>query len=64
MRTKLGWLDKALSETRADITDADSPGDDSMLKTFDVYVKHVRDELQAGQDISDSIDTIYLEACR
>ncbi|MBN7375685.1 hypothetical protein I3U60_05240 [Mycobacteroides abscessus subsp. massiliense] len=64
MKTKLGWLDKALSETRADITDADSPGDDSMLKTFDVYVKHVRDELQAGQDISYSIDTIYLEACR
>ncbi|SLF09217.1 hypothetical protein [Mycobacteroides abscessus] len=63
VREKLGWIAKHLSQTRADIIDAYSPGDDSMLKTFNSYVKHVRVELQAGKDSSDPTDAIYPDGC-
>ncbi|MBN7483686.1 hypothetical protein [Mycobacteroides abscessus] len=63
VRTKLGWVTRHLAKTRADIIDANTPGDDSMLKTFDLYVKHVRTELVAGQGSSDPTDEIYPEGC-
>ncbi|MBN7480757.1 hypothetical protein I3U71_09490 [Mycobacteroides abscessus subsp. massiliense] len=63
MREKLGWVTKHLSQTRADIIDANTPGDDSMLKTFDMYVKHVRAELEVGRDSSDPSDAIYPDGC-
>ncbi len=63
VRTKLGWVTKHLSQTRADIIDANAPGDDSMLKTFDMYVKHVRAELEVGRDSSDPSDAIYPDGC-
>ncbi|SIJ34407.1 hypothetical protein [Mycobacteroides abscessus] len=63
VRTKLGWVTKHLSQTRQDIIDANNPGDKSMSKTFDLYIKHVRAELAAGQDSSDPTDAIYPEGC-
>ncbi|MDO3064366.1 hypothetical protein [Mycobacteroides abscessus] len=63
VREKLGWVTKHLSQTRADIIDANAPGDDSMLKTFDMYVKHVRAELEVGRDSSDPSDAIYPDGC-
>lgn len=63
VREKLGWVTKHLSQTRADIIDANTPGDDSMLKTFDMYVKHVRAELEVGRDSSDPSDAIYPDGC-
>lgn len=65
VRTKLGWLDKALSETRAGIVDANVPGDETELHGFERYARHVRDELEVGHDISDSdADGDYPEGCR
>ncbi len=65
VRTKLGWLDRALSETRASIIDANAPGDDTELRGFQRYVAHVKTELQAGRDITDSdADGDYPEGCR
>lgn len=63
VHVKLGWVTKHLSQTRADIIDANAPGDDSMLKTFDMYVKHVRAELEVGRDSSDPSDAIYPDGC-
>lgn len=65
VRTKLGWLDKALSETRAGIVDTNVPGDETELHGFERYARHVRDELEVGHDISDSdADGDYPEGCR
>lgn len=65
VRTKLGWLDRALAETRAGIIDANAPGDDTELRGFQRYVTHVKTELQAGRDITDSdADGDYPEGCR
>lgn len=63
VRTKLGWLTQELAATRADIIDANLPGDRSMLDGFDQYVRHLRDELQVGHDISDPVDKTYPEGC-
>lgn len=63
VRAKLGWVTQELLATRADIVDADTPGDSSMLNGFKQYVRHVRDELLAGQAISASIDKTYPEGC-
>lgn len=61
VRTKLGWVTQQLASTRADIISA--PGDNSMSKTFGMYVQHVRSELMMGQDSSDPTDAIYPEGC-
>ncbi|SIG37450.1 Uncharacterised protein [Mycobacteroides abscessus subsp. abscessus] len=62
---KLGWVTKALAETRAGIIDANAPGDDTELRGFQRYVAHVKTELQAGRDIMDSdADGDYPEGCR
>ncbi|WP_286142019.1 hypothetical protein [Mycobacterium sp. D16Q16] len=63
VRIKLGWLTQELAATRADIIDANLPGDRSMLDGFDQYVRHLRDELQLGHDISDPVDKTYPEGC-
>ncbi|SHP92666.1 hypothetical protein [Mycobacteroides abscessus] len=65
VKTKLGWVTKALGETRADIVHVNLPGDDTGLHGFERYVEHVKAELQAGLDIPDSdTDGDYLEGCR
>lgn len=63
VRTKLGWVTQELLAARADIIAANAPGDDSMLEGFKRYVSHVRDELQAGHDVSNPIDKTYPEGC-
>ncbi|WP_237082893.1 hypothetical protein [Mycobacteroides abscessus] len=63
VRIKLGWLTQELAATRADIIDANLHGDRSMLDGFDQYVRHLRDELQVGHDISDPVDKTYPEGC-
>ncbi|SIB99936.1 hypothetical protein [Mycobacteroides abscessus] len=65
VKTKLGWVTKALGETRADIVHINLPGDDTGLHGFERYVEHVKAELQAGLDIPDSdTDGDYPEGCR
>ncbi|KRQ31546.1 hypothetical protein AOT83_05095 [Mycobacteroides sp. H001] len=63
VRVKLGWVTQELLAARADIISANAPGDDSMLEGFKRYVSHVRDELQAGHDVSNPIDKTYPEGC-
>ncbi|WP_237079648.1 hypothetical protein [Mycobacteroides abscessus] len=64
VRAKLGWVTKWLAKVRADIVDANTPGDSSMTEGFNDYVRHVRAELEAGQDITDSaLDGDYPEGC-
>lgn len=63
VRERLGWVNQHLAKTRADIIDANTPGDDSMLRTFDSYVEHVRAELVAGRGSADPTDDIYPEGC-
>ncbi|MFT9573342.1 hypothetical protein ACM0BF_14310 [Mycobacteroides abscessus subsp. abscessus] len=64
VKTKLGWVTKALSETRAGIIDANTPGDTTELRGFKRYVGHVETELQAGHDITDSdADGDFPEGC-
>lgn len=65
VKTKLGWLDKALSETRADMVSYNgTPGGDSQLQDFKNYVEHVKIELAQGQDIDSPLDLTYPEACQ
>ncbi|MBN7314121.1 hypothetical protein I3U70_22290 [Mycobacteroides abscessus subsp. abscessus] len=65
MKTKLGWLDKALSETRADMVSYNgTPGGDSQLQDFKNYVEHVKIELAQGQDIHSPLDLTYPEVCQ
>ncbi|RIU33918.1 hypothetical protein D2E83_19545 [Mycobacteroides abscessus] len=64
VRTKLGWITKWLAKVRADIiSDPDSAGSNAEKETFKSYVKHVSDELRAGENHSDSTDSIYPEGC-
>lgn len=64
VRTKLGWLDMWLAQTRAGIIDhPDSPAVKSKVETFDDYVEHVRSELGAGKNIPSDLDSIFPEAC-
>lgn len=63
VKTKLGWVTQELAVTRADIIDANTPGDSSMTDGFNDYVRHVRAELEAGHDIPDPIDKTYPEGC-
>lgn len=63
VRERLGWVNQHLAKTRADIIDANTLGDDSMLRTFDSYVEHVRAELVSGRGSADPTDDIYPEGC-
>lgn len=64
VRTKLGWLDMWLAQTRAGIVDhPESPSVKSKVKTFDDYVEHVHSELGAGKNIPSDLDSIFPEAC-
>ncbi|MBN7314989.1 hypothetical protein [Mycobacteroides abscessus] len=64
VRTKLGWVTQWLAKARADIiSDPASAGSAAEKKTFDLYVKHVGDELREGQDSSSPTDSIYPEGC-
>lgn len=63
VRTKLGWVTQELAATRADIISDPGVGADAQAIQFGQYVSHVRAELQAGQDIPDTIDKTYPEGC-
>lgn len=65
VRKKLGWVTKWLGKTRADIiSDPSSPGVPAQSKRFGLYVEHIKSELTAGQDISDSaLDGRFPEGC-
>ncbi|MBN7434249.1 hypothetical protein I3U64_17815 [Mycobacteroides abscessus subsp. abscessus] len=65
VRTKLGWVTKWLAQTRADIIpDPSTPGARAEGKRFGQYVEHVRDELEAGHDISKpDLDGRFPEGC-
>lgn len=64
VREKLGWVTKWLAKVRADIIDANTPGDSSMADGFNDYARHVRAELEAGHDIPDSaLDGDFPEGC-
>lgn len=64
VKTKLGWLDMWLAQTRAGILDhPESPAVKSKVETFDDYVEHVRSELGAGKNIPSDLDSIFPEAC-
>ncbi|WP_236737964.1 hypothetical protein [Mycobacteroides abscessus] len=64
VKTKLGWLDKALSETRAGvIASAGTAGAKAQAQDFQRYVEHVRDELQSGRDITSDLDSTFIERC-
>ncbi|MBN7315093.1 hypothetical protein [Mycobacteroides abscessus] len=64
VREKLGWVTKWLAKVRADIIDADTPADNSMTDGFNDYARHVRAELEVGQDIPDSaLDGDFPEGC-
>lgn len=64
VKTKLGWLDMWLAQTRAGILDhPESPAVTSKVETFDDYVEHVRSELGAGKNIPSDLDSIFPEAC-
>ncbi|MBE5451221.1 Uncharacterised protein [Mycobacteroides abscessus subsp. abscessus] len=64
VKTKLGWLDKALSETRAGvIASAGTAGAKAQAQDFQRYVEHVRDELQSGHDITSDLDSTFIERC-
>lgn len=66
VRTKLGWLDMWLAQTRAAILD--HPEDSNVVHAtntrFGKYVEHLRAELQSGRDISDSsLDSRFPQEC-
>lgn len=64
VRTKLGWLDRALSETRAGIiANAGTAGARAQGSDFELYVSHVRDELQLGRDTASDLDSTFIERC-
>lgn len=64
VRGKLGWVAKWLAKVRADIvSDPGSAGSNAEKETFKSYVKHVSDELRAGENHLDSTDSIYPEGC-
>ncbi len=64
VRTKLGWLDRALAETRAGIiANAGTAGARAQGSDFELYVSHVRDELQLGRDTASDLDSTFIERC-
>lgn len=64
VRTKLGWVTKELSATRAGVVDtAGTAGADAQVKDFQLYIDHIRAELTAGHDIPSDLDETYPEGC-
>ena len=64
VRMKLGWLTQELASTRAGIIDTGgTDGAHAQAKDFQLYVEHVRAELQAGKDIPSDIDSTFPEGC-
>ncbi|WP_236746220.1 hypothetical protein [Mycobacteroides abscessus] len=64
VRTKLGWVTKALGETRAGIiASAGTAGARAQGNDFELYVSHVRDELQLGRDTASDLDSTFIERC-
>ncbi|MDQ8118514.1 hypothetical protein [Mycobacteroides abscessus] len=64
VRTKLGWLTQELASTRAGIIDTGgTDGARAQAKDFQLYVEHVRAELQAGKDIPSDLDSTFPEGC-
>ncbi|RIR09794.1 hypothetical protein [Mycobacteroides abscessus] len=64
MKTKLGWVTKELSVTRAGVVDtAGTAGAEAQAQDFQRYVEHVRDELQSGRDITSDLDSTFIERC-
>lgn len=64
VRTKLGWVAKALAETRAGIiANAGTAGARAQGNDFELYVSHVRDELQLGRDTASDLDSTFIERC-
>lgn len=65
VRTKLGWVDMWLIDTRAGIADKGDPETSKELTAhFSKYVNHVKDELVAGHDINAPIDSSFPEGCQ
>lgn len=64
VRTKLGWVTKELSATRAGVVDtAGTAGAEAQVKDFRLYIDHIRAELIAGHDIPSDLDETYPEGC-
>lgn len=64
VRTKLGWVTQELASTRAGIIDTGgTDGARAQAKDFQLYVEHVRAELQAGKDIPSYLDSTFPEGC-
>ncbi|SLD05585.1 Uncharacterised protein [Mycobacteroides abscessus subsp. abscessus] len=64
VRTKLGWVTQELASTRAGIIDTGgTDGARAQAKDFQLYVEHVRAELQAGKDIPSDLDSTFPEGC-
>lgn len=64
VKTKLGWVTKELSVTRAGVVDtAGTAGAEAQAQDFQRYVEHVRDELQSGRDITSDLDSTFIERC-
>ncbi|SHO82676.1 hypothetical protein [Mycobacteroides abscessus] len=64
VRTKLGWVTKELSATRAGVVDtAGTAGAEAQVKDFQLYIDHIRAELTAGHDIPSDLDETYPEGC-
>ncbi|SHO82828.1 hypothetical protein [Mycobacteroides abscessus] len=64
VRTKLGWVTKELSVTRAGVVDtAGTAGAEAQVKDFRLYIDHIRAELIAGHDIPSDLDETYPEGC-
>ena len=67
VREELGWVTQHLIKVRKSIRDSSDPaatGEDDSLG-FDRYVKHVRAELEAGQNVPDAtLDNAYPDGCR
>lgn len=64
VRTKLGWVTKELSATRAGVVDtAGTAGAEAQVKDFRLYIDHIRAELIEGHDIPSDLDETYPEGC-
>lgn len=64
VRGKLGWVTQELAVTRAGIIDtAGTAGARAQAKDFQLYVEHVRAELEAGHNIESDLDTTFPEGC-
>ncbi len=64
VRTKLGWVTQWLLQTRAGIVATSGANSTVTNRRFHQYIEHIRAEMEAGQDISDSaLDGRFPEGC-